>query len=140
SPPRGGVGAGAPAVSLPLRPQDRGADTSTPNPLPARGSGRVILLQGCVDPAMAPSIREAAIRLVARAGYEVVLADGEGCCGALSEHLGRADEAAGFARTNVAAWTRSGPFDAVVTTAAGCGTTLKAYGQRLGGDAGAGLA
>ena len=78
----------------------------------------MILLQGCVEPAMAPSIREAAIRLVARAGYEVVLADGEGCCGALSEHLGRADEAAGFARTNVVAWTRSGPFDAVVSALA----------------------
>jgi glycolate oxidase iron-sulfur subunit len=109
---------------------------------PAEGlaRGRVVLLQGCVEPAMAPTIREAAIRLIRRAGYEVVLADGEGCCGALSEHLGQADEAAAFARSNVAAWTRAEPFDAIVTTAAGCGTTLKAYGQRLGGDAGAALA
>ncbi|HEX3363527.1 glycolate oxidase subunit GlcF [Phenylobacterium sp.] len=97
--------------------------------------GRVLLLQGCVEPAMAPSIREAAIRLIVRAGYEVVLAEGEACCGALSEHLGRADEAAAFAATNLAAWTRAGPFDAIVTTAAGCGTTLKAYGRRLPGDA-----
>jgi glycolate oxidase iron-sulfur subunit len=96
--------------------------------------GRVILLQGCVEPAMAPQIRAAAIRLIARAGFEVVLADGEGCCGALSEHLGRAKEAAGFAAANVAAWTRAGPFEAIVTTAAGCGTTLKAYGHRLAGD------
>jgi glycolate oxidase iron-sulfur subunit len=99
--------------------------------------GRVILLQGCVEPAMAPAIREAAIRLIVRAGYEVVLAEGEGCCGALSEHLGRVGEAAGFARINVVAWARAGPFDAIVTTAAGCGTTLKAYGQRLPGDAAA---
>jgi glycolate oxidase iron-sulfur subunit len=63
-----------------------------------------------------------------------VLAEGEGCCGALSEHLGRADEAAAFARSNVRAWAKAGPFDAIVTTAAGCGTTLKAYGHRLGGD------
>jgi glycolate oxidase iron-sulfur subunit len=96
--------------------------------------GRVLLLQGCVEPAMAPQIRAAAIRLIARAGFEVVLADGERCCGALSEHLGRAEEAAGFAAANVAAWTRAGPFDAIVTTAAGCGTTLKAYGHRLAGD------
>jgi glycolate oxidase iron-sulfur subunit len=95
----------------------------------------VILLQGCVEPAMSPSIREAAIRLISRAGFDVVSVQGEGCCGALSEHLGRADEAAALARTNVAAWTRVGPFDAIVTTAAGCGTTLKAYGQRLPGDA-----
>jgi glycolate oxidase iron-sulfur subunit len=103
---------------------------------PAEGvaRGRVALLQGCVEPAMAPSIRAAAIRLITRAGFEVTLAEGEGCCGALSEHLGRAGEARGFAATNVQAWTRSGPFDAIVTTAAGCGTTLKAYGHRLGGD------
>ena len=83
----------------------------------------------------APSIRAAAIRLITRAGYEVVLADGEGCCGALSEHLGRAGEAAACAGVNVRAWMAAGPFAAIVTTAAGCGTTLKAYGHRLPGDA-----
>jgi glycolate oxidase iron-sulfur subunit len=110
---------------------------SRPGVHPAEGAvlGRVALLQGCVEPAMAPSIRAAAIRLIARAGYEVVLVKGEGCCGALSEHLGRAEEARAFAAANVAAWSRAGPFDAIVTTAAGCGTTLKAYGGRLGGDA-----
>ncbi|MGH6908598.1 MAG: glycolate oxidase subunit GlcF [Phenylobacterium sp.] len=102
--------------------------------------GRVALLQGCVEPAMAPSIREAAIRLLTRAGYEVVLAEGEGCCGALSEHLGRADEAADFARANVSAWAKAGPFDAIVTTAAGCGTSIKAYAHRLPGDADAAVA
>jgi glycolate oxidase iron-sulfur subunit len=83
---------------------------------------------------MGPSIRAAAIRLMTRAGFEVVLADGEGCCGALSEHLGRGEEAADFARANVRAWTKAGPFDAIVTTAAGCGTTLKGYGRRLDAD------
>jgi glycolate oxidase iron-sulfur subunit len=103
---------------------------------PAEGAarGRVALLQGCVEPAMAPSIREAAIRLLTRAGFEVVLAEGEGCCGALSEHLGRAEEAAGFAAANVRAWTEAGPFDAIITTAAGCGTAIKAYAHRLPGD------
>jgi glycolate oxidase iron-sulfur subunit len=116
--------------------------SSSQRRFPSEGQprGRVILLQGCVEPAMAPSIRAAALRLIARVGYEVVLAEGEGCCGALSEHLGRAHEAAGFARANLTAWTRVGSFDAVVTTAAGCGTTLKAYGQRLAGVAGAGEA
>jgi glycolate oxidase iron-sulfur subunit len=94
----------------------------------------VALLQGCVEPAMAPSIREAAIRLIGRAGFEVVLVAGEGCCGALSEHLGRTAQAQAVAAANVAAWTRAGPFDAIVTTAAGCGTTLKAYGRRLAGE------
>jgi glycolate oxidase iron-sulfur subunit len=94
--------------------------------------GRVILLQGCVEPAMAPQVREAAIRVLTRAGFDVVLAAGEGCCGALSEHLGRVDEARDMARRNLAAWTAVGPVDAIVTTAAGCGTTLKGYGHLAG--------
>jgi glycolate oxidase iron-sulfur subunit len=98
--------------------------------------GRVILLQGCVEPAMAPQVREAAIRLLTRCGYEVVLAAGEGCCGALSEHLGRADEARRLAQANLKAWERAGPATAIVATAAGCGTTLKAYGRIAGSAAG----
>ncbi|MBX3483671.1 glycolate oxidase subunit GlcF [Phenylobacterium sp.] len=97
-----------------------------------RAKGRVVLLQGCVEPAMAPQIRAAAIRLITRAGYEVVLAEGEGCCGAISEHLGRAGEAQGMARANLSAWAKAGKIDAIVTTAAGCGTALKAYGRLLG--------
>ena len=110
-----------------------------PKPSPARffaaagkKRGRVILLQGCVEPAMAPQIRAAAIRLITRAGYEVMLTDGEGCCGALSQHLGRADEARAMARTNAAAWAAAGKVDAIVTTAAGCGTMLKSYGRLIG--------
>ena len=98
--------------------------------------GRVILLQGCVEPEMAPQVREAAIRLLARCGYEVVLAAGEGCCGALSEHLGRDGEARRLARANLDAWTRAGEVRAIVSTAAGCGTTLKAYGRIAGSEAG----
>ncbi len=107
------------------------------HPAEGRERGRVALLQGCVEPAMAPSIRAAAIRLITRAGYEVVLVEGEGCCGALSEHLGRTDEARALAAANVAVWRAAGPLDAIVTTAAGCGTTLKAYGHRLDGEPGA---
>lgn len=106
---------------------------AAPVPAPAgKARGRVILLQGCVEPAMAPQVRAAAIRLITRAGFEVVLAEGEGCCGALSEHLGRAAEARAMAVANLAAWKRAGAVDAVVTTAAGCGTMLKTYGRRLG--------
>lgn len=96
--------------------------------------GRVALLQGCVEPAMTPQVREAAVRLLTRAGYEVVFAEGEGCCGALSQHMGRAEEAQSLARANVAAWSRAGELTAVVATAAGCGTMLKAYGEALGAD------
>jgi glycolate oxidase iron-sulfur subunit len=63
-----------------------------------------------------------------------VLAKGEGCCGAIPEHLGRMDEAGRLAAKNLSAWRAAGPIDAIVTTAAGCGTTLKAYGHRLPDD------
>jgi glycolate oxidase iron-sulfur subunit len=123
------------AALLRLTPQAKAApDARRAYPAEGASRGRVALLQGCVEPAMAPSIRAAAIRLITRAGFEVALVEGEGCCGALSEHLGRAAEARNFAAANVLAWSRAGPFDAIVTTAAGCGTTLKAYGHRLGGD------
>ena len=121
-----------PTLSLSgLRPG--GEEANFPLATEAR-KGRVILLQGCVEPALAPQIRAAAIRLITRAGYEVVLAEGEGCCGALSEHLGRADEARRMARVNLAAWARVGDVAAIVTTSAGCGTMLKSY-QRVAGQA-----
>jgi len=121
------------AVLLRLVPPPAERVQSTPNRTPSgRAKGRVVLLQGCVEPVMAPQVRAAAIRLLVRAGYEVVLAEGEQCCGALSEHLGRADEARGMARANLAAWARAGKVDAIVTTAAGCGTMLKAYGRLVG--------
>jgi glycolate oxidase iron-sulfur subunit len=110
---------------------------ATPAPAPgvhaAQGArrGRVGLLRGCVEPTMAPQIQAAAIRLLTRMGFEVVQAEEEGCCGAISLHLGREAEARSFARANLAAWDRAGPLDAVVSTAAGCGTMLKSYSPEL---------
>jgi glycolate oxidase iron-sulfur subunit len=99
--------------------------------------GRVALLQGCAEPVLQPQIQEAAIRVLARAGYEVVRAPGEGCCGALVQHMGREAAALENARRNVDAWSRlieDGGLDAVVVTASGCGTTLKDYGHILRND------
>jgi glycolate oxidase iron-sulfur subunit len=115
-------------------PTARHADSRRRFSAQGAGRGRVALLKGCVEPAMAPQIREAAIRIITRAGYEVVLAEDEGCCGALSEHLGRADEAKAMARRNLRAWAAAGPVDYVVATAAGCGTALKTY-ARITGEA-----
>ncbi|WP_411287218.1 glycolate oxidase subunit GlcF [Phenylobacterium sp.] len=124
------------AALLRLTPSSTGPALDRARLFQAQGErrGRVALLQGCVEPALAPQVRAAAIRLITRAGFDVVLADGEGCCGALSEHLGRTDEARGFARANIEAWAQAGELDAIVTTAAGCGTTLKGYGHLLGED------
>ncbi len=90
---------------------------------------RVALMTGCAQQILAPQINEATIRLLTRHGCEVVVAEGAGCCGALTHHLGQ--DSNGFARANVSAWTReieSGGLDAIVVNASGCGTTVKDYG------------
>lgn len=100
--------------------------------------GRVALMSGCVDQVVKPSIREATIRLLTRHGIEVVLPEGEACCGSLSHHMGREHEAHGFVKNNVDVWTREieqGGLDAILITASGCGTTVKDYGFMLRTDA-----
>jgi glycolate oxidase iron-sulfur subunit len=98
---------------------------------------RVALLQGCAQQVLNPAINEAAIRLLTRLGVEVVLAQGEGCCGSLVHHMGREEQALAQARANVTAWTREadrGGLDAILVTASGCGTTVKDYGFMLRND------
>ena len=89
------------------------------------------LLSGCINPVLAPSTNEAAIRLLNRQGIEVVVAEGEACCGSLVHHMGREDQAMRQARNNIDAWTRElerGGLDAILITVSGCGTTIKDYG------------
>ncbi|SFB08726.1 glycolate oxidase iron-sulfur subunit [Rhizobium sp. NFR07] len=96
--------------------------------------GRVAILAGCAQSVLDPGINEATIRLLARFGIEVVVPEGEGCCGALVHHMGRENEALDFARRNVDVWTRQiekGGLDAIIITASGCGTTIKDYGHML---------
>lgn len=100
--------------------------------------GRVVILEGCAQPPLAPSINIAAKRFLARCGVEVVAAPGEGCCGALVHHMGREEEALDFVRANVDAWMRlidGEGLDAILVTASGCGTTVKDYGHMLREDA-----
>jgi glycolate oxidase iron-sulfur subunit len=96
--------------------------------------GRVAILSGCAQPVLDPGINEATIRLLTRLGVEVVVPQGEGCCGALVHHMGKEDPALDFARSNVDAWTREiegGGLDAIIITTSGCGTTVKDYGHML---------
>ena len=98
---------------------------------------RVALLTGCAQQVLRPSINEATARLLGRQGIEVVLPEGEGCCGALVHHMGRDAEALRYARANIDAWMRveaSGGLDAILITASGCGTTIKDYGFMLRDD------
>jgi glycolate oxidase iron-sulfur subunit len=122
------------------------APTALPPPGPAGGSvfaaigarrGRVALLQGCAQQVLAPRINQAAIRLLTRHGIEVVLVRDEGCCGALTHHLGRDDDALARARANISAWLKEagrGGLDAIVVTTSGCGTVIKDYGFMLRED------
>ena len=98
--------------------------------------GRVALLAGCVNDALAPQINAATVRVLTRHGIEVVVAEGAGCCGSLVHHMGRESEALAQARANVAAWSDIPGLDAIVINASGCGTTVKDYGFMLRGDAG----
>lgn len=100
----------------------------------AEKRGRVALLTGCAQPVLDPGINAATIRLLTRLGVEVVVPEGEGCCGALVHHMGREAQALDSARRNVDVWTREvdrGGLDAIVITASGCGTTIKDYGHML---------
>ncbi|MCC6887795.1 MAG: glycolate oxidase subunit GlcF [Hyphomicrobiales bacterium] len=106
---------------------------------PAAGlrRGRVALMAGCVSPVIAPSINEAAIRVLTRHGIDVVLPKGQGCCGSVVQHLGRAHGALAAARSNVDAWIAEADrnrLDAILITASGCGTTVKDYGYMLRSD------
>jgi glycolate oxidase iron-sulfur subunit len=81
-----------------------------------------------------PGINEAAVRLLTRQGVEVVMAEGEGCCGALVHHMGKSEGAHALARRNVDAWTKlieGEGLDAILVTTSGCGTTVKDYGFLL---------
>jgi glycolate oxidase iron-sulfur subunit len=96
---------------------------------------RVALMTGCAQQVLAPEINEATIRLLTRHGCEVVVAEGAGCCGALTHHLGQGGHT--YARANILAWTREiagGGLDAIVINASGCGTTVKDYGFMFRND------
>ena len=95
-------------------------------PAVGRRRARVALLAGCVQQVLAPSINRAAIRVLNRNGVEVLVPRGQGCCGALAMHTGMGDQARSLARRNLAVLLRD-DVDAVLTTAAGCGSAMKEY-------------
>ena len=91
---------------------------------------RVALVAGCVQRAFFPRVNAATIRVLSAEGCEVVVPRGQGCCGALSLHSGRPDEAKHFARALIASF-ESERVDTILINAAGCGSTLKEYGDLL---------
>ena len=101
---------------------------------PAQGPRkmRVALMTGCAQRALNTDINAATIRLLTRLGAEVVIAEGAGCCGALTHHMGKTAESHATAARNITAWLREMDgegLDAVVINTSGCGTTVKDYGH-----------
>ena len=102
---------------------------------------KVLMLLGCVQPAMAPNINSATARVLDAAGIQTLVADGAGCCGALRTHLNDIDGGLADMRRNIDAWwplvqglTSQGRVEAIVMNASGCGVTVKDYGHALAHD------
>ena len=112
---------------------------AAPGVFAAQGTrrARMALLSGCVQPVLDPGIDAAVVRLLTRHGVEMVVAQGQSCCGALAHHMGDDASAKASARANIAAWEKeiaNGGLDAIVISTSGCGTVLKDYGFMLRGD------
>ena len=111
--------------------------------LPQREHARkVLLLAGCVQPAMAPQIHDATVRVLDAAGITGVVAPEAGCCGAVRFHLNDQEGALAQMRANIDAWwplvdgsAKEGAVEALVMNASGCGATVKDYGHLLRHDA-----
>ncbi len=103
---------------------------------------KVLMLMGCVQPAMMPNINSATARVLDAAGIQTVVADEAGCCGAIRTHLNDTEGGLADMRRNIDAWwplISGGPgslegVEAIVMNASGCGVTVKDYGHALARD------
>ncbi|MDP1693289.1 MAG: glycolate oxidase subunit GlcF [Burkholderiaceae bacterium] len=102
---------------------------------------KVLMLLGCVQPAMMPNINAATARVLDAAGIQTLVADAAGCCGAIRTHLSDAEGGLADMRRNIDAWwplveglTSAGKAEAIVMNASGCGVTVKEYGHALAHD------
>jgi glycolate oxidase iron-sulfur subunit len=102
---------------------------------PAEGPTRyrVAFLAGCISNVCFARLNEATVRVLQKNGCEVTIPAGQNCCGALHAHVGLREEARKLARQNIDA-VLEGNYDAVITNAAGCGSTMKEYDELLTGD------
>jgi glycolate oxidase iron-sulfur subunit len=122
------------APLLGLLPDRLPAKRRLPEVQPAIGKrrARVALVAGCAQEVLAPDINDACLKVLARNGVEVAIPRNQGCCGSLALHSGAADQARRLARHNLAVFPRD--VDAVITTAAGCGSGMREYGLLFKGD------
>ena len=105
---------------------------------PTRAHARkVLLLAGCVQPAMLPNINYATARVLDAVGIQTVIADKAGCCGAVKFHLNDQDSARDQMRANIDAWwpaVEAGEVEAIISNASGCGAMVKDYAHALRDD------
>ena len=97
---------------------------------------KMLVLDGCVQPILAPNTNAAAARVLDRIGVSLIKENRAGCCGAVSYHLNAQADGLGYMRRNIDAWwphVESG-VEAIVMTASGCGTTVKEYSHMLARD------
>jgi glycolate oxidase iron-sulfur subunit len=114
-------------------PKTGGQNTEWP---PSRHARKMLLLDGCVQPTLAPGINPATARVLDRLGISLIKDELAGCCGAVTFHLNRQDDGRDYMRRNIDAWwphVEAG-VEAVVITASGCGTMVKEYGHHLSQD------
>ena len=128
-------------VLKPVLPKSIGGKIPERHPVGALPSSahprRMLVLGGCVQPSMAPSINAAAMRVLDRLGITLVDVPQAGCCGAVAFHLNYQDDGLDAARRAIDAWwphIEAGA-EAIVITASGCGTMVKDYGHLLREDA-----
>jgi glycolate oxidase iron-sulfur subunit len=98
---------------------------------------KVLMLMGCVQPAMMPNINSATARVLDAAGIQTLVADGAGCCGAIRTHLNDGEGGLADMRRNVDAWwplVSAGKVEAIVMNASGCGAQVKDYAHALAHD------
>ncbi len=96
---------------------------------------KVLMLEGCVQPAMMPNINSATARVLDAAGIQAVIAPKAGCCGAVKFHLNDQDGGKAQMRANIDAWWPMVELvEAIVMNASGCGVTVKEYGHILQDD------
>ena len=119
---------------LPPVPREREPIAELTSAVGARRA-RVGMLLGCVQREFFPGVNAATVRVLSAEGCDVVTPRNQGCCGALSLHAGRAEEAARFAKRTIACFESLG-VDAVVVNAAGCGSSMKEYAATLAAEPG----
>ena len=107
---------------------------------PARHKRKMLVLDGCVQPSIAPNINTATARILDKIGISLIKVEKENCCGAISYHLNAQQEGLDYMRHNIDAWwpycdnNVAHGVEAIVMTASGCGVTVKEYGNYLIND------